>query len=132
MASRLTDKQKKRIIADYVELGSYRAVGRLHGVSENTVKALVQKDAQAAQRCAEKKEQNTLDMLAYMDSRKAKAQDFLDKCMEMMTTPEKLEAATLNQIATAFGIVVDKFARVSEGPKDEGQGVIVLPEVRHE
>ena len=38
MAARLTDKQKKKIIADYVELGSYNAVAKIHGVSRQTVK----------------------------------------------------------------------------------------------
>ena len=32
MAARLTDKQKKKIVADYLELGSYRAAGRKNGV----------------------------------------------------------------------------------------------------
>lgn len=31
MAARLTDKQKKKIVADYLELGSYRAAGRKKG-----------------------------------------------------------------------------------------------------
>ena len=37
MASRLTDKQKKKIIADYVESGSYRATAKKFGVSKSTV-----------------------------------------------------------------------------------------------
>lgn len=38
MAARLTDKQKKKIIADYVQLGSYNATAKVNGVSLNTVK----------------------------------------------------------------------------------------------
>lgn len=30
MAARLTDKQKKKIIADYVQLGSYNAVSKIN------------------------------------------------------------------------------------------------------
>ena len=36
MAARLTDKQKKEIIADYVECGSYNATAKKNGVSVNT------------------------------------------------------------------------------------------------
>ena len=49
MAARLTDKQKKRIIADYVELGSYNATAKAHGVSLNTVKKIVQNNAEIAE-----------------------------------------------------------------------------------
>ena len=45
MAARLTDKQKKKIIADYVQLGSYNAVSKINGVSATTVKNIVLKSA---------------------------------------------------------------------------------------
>ena len=41
MAARLTDKQKKKIVADYLESGSYRATALHNGVSDNTVKRIV-------------------------------------------------------------------------------------------
>ena len=41
MAARLTDRQKKKIIADYIQLESYNAVGRMNDVSPNTVKNIV-------------------------------------------------------------------------------------------
>ena len=42
MAARLTDKQKKKIVADYLELGSYLAVAKKNGVSDSSVKRVVQ------------------------------------------------------------------------------------------
>ena len=45
MAARLTDKQKKKIIADYVQIGSYNAVSKINGVSATTVKNIVLKSA---------------------------------------------------------------------------------------
>lgn len=48
-------------------------------------------------------------MLAYMDSRKEQAQGIIDKYLEKLADPHKLENATISQIATAMGIVVDKF-----------------------
>ena len=44
MAPRLTDKQKKRIISDYVNIGSYNTVGKMHGISATTVKNVVLKN----------------------------------------------------------------------------------------
>ena len=111
MAARLTDEQKKRIIADYVESGSYRATARKNGVVADTVKRIVQSDGGIVQKATQKKAENTLDMLEYMDKRKERAQDIIDKYLEALADPEKLENATLQQIATALGIVVDKFTR---------------------
>lgn len=38
MAKHLTDRQKKKMIADYAELGSYRAVARKHMFNYNSEK----------------------------------------------------------------------------------------------
>lgn len=109
MAARLTDKQKKEIIADYVECSSYNATAKKNGVSVNTVKKIVNENANIAQKCKQKREQNTAEILDYMESRKEKAKDVLDACMEALKKPEKIEAAKLSEIATAMGIVIDKF-----------------------
>lgn len=111
MAARLTDRQKKKIIADYTENGSYRATAKLNKVSATTVKNVVMEDTESVQKCAQKKEQNTLDMLAYMDSRKEQAQGVIDDYLKALANPGKIEAAKLSEIATALGIVVDKFTK---------------------
>lgn len=111
MAKHLTDKQKKRIIADYVELGSYNAVAKKYGVSRQTIKNVVDADKETGQKLQDKKAQNTLDMLAYMDSKKTEAQGIIDLYLKALVDPKKLEKAPLNQIATSLGIVVDKFTR---------------------
>ena len=63
-------------------------------------------------------------MLAYMDSRKGQAQGIIDKYLEKLADPEKLESATISQIATAMGIVVDKF--MDNTTKEEDTGGIVI------
>lgn len=118
MAARLTDEQKKKIIADYVESGSYRATAKKFGISDNTVKKICSENAQIAQKCAQKKEQNTADMLAYMESRKEKAQKAVDAYLDALTDPAKIKAAKLSEIATAMGIVVDKFTKTTAVGED--------------
>ena len=51
----LTDRQKKKIIADYLQTESYRATARLNKVSDRTVKRIVQQDVDFAQKAAQKK-----------------------------------------------------------------------------
>lgn len=124
MAARLTDKQKKKIIADYVELRSYNATGKINGVAPNTVKKLVQGNAEIAEMCDQKREENTIEMLEYMDSRKGEAQGIIDLYLKALADPDKLNGATLAQIATALGIIVDKFTKTSEAYSSDKPGIM--------
>lgn len=118
MAARLTDKQKKKIIADYVELGSYNAVSKIHGVSATTVKNIVLKSADCVEKCEQKKEQNTADILAYMESKRNIVCEILGKGLEALNDPDKLKEATPAQITTAMGTLIDKWTAISGGPAD--------------
>lgn len=126
MAPRLTDRQKKRIIADYVNLGSYNAVAKKYGIADTTVKRVVCADGETQKKAERKKEQNTLDMLAFMESRKKKAQDVIDQLLDAM--PQKIDRASLVQLGTVYGILVDKTTGLDTGKKEE-EGVKVIVDV---
>nr|DAK96280.1 MAG TPA: helix-turn-helix domain protein [Caudoviricetes sp.] len=114
MAARLTDKQKKKIIADYVELGSYNAVARKHGVSNHTVKRIALGEAETSKKVQHKKEQNTADILSYMESQKGEVIKMLDSYLAALNDPKKIERAGVVQLATALGIVIDKYTATSK------------------
>lgn len=118
MAARLTDKQKKKIIADYVQLGSYNATAKVNGVSLNTVKKIVQGNADIAEMCNEKKKQNAVDILAYMESQKGIVCEILQKGLAELNSPDKLAEASPSQITTALGTLIDKWTSISGGPAD--------------
>lgn len=109
MAPRLTDIQKKKILADYAERQNYSEVARINGVSDKTVKRIVCECPEISRKVEQKKEENTLAMLEYMDKRKTQAQAILDIYLEAMSDPDRISQAPLSQLATSFGIVVDKF-----------------------
>lgn len=124
MAPRLTDKQKKRIISDYVNIGSYNTVGKMHGISATTVKNVVLKNSETVELCEQKKKQNTMDMLEFLETRKQKTQDIIDQLLDCM--PDKIPRASLVQIVTAYGVLVDKSTLLSgNDKKDEGVKVII-------
>lgn len=52
---KLSEKRKKKIIADYAVEGSYRAAARKNGVSPNTVRRLVLADPESARAAQDKK-----------------------------------------------------------------------------
>ncbi|MGN0617437.1 MAG: helix-turn-helix domain-containing protein [Ruminiclostridium sp.] len=110
MASRLTDIQKKKIIADYLETQSYRATARLNNVCANTVKNVVDNCDDFAQKLSQKKEENTSDILAYMDSKRQTVCEIIDKGLSALNDTEKLKAASPAQITTALGTLIDKWS----------------------
>lgn len=110
MAARLTDKQKKKIVADYLELGSYRAAGRQNGVADGTVKRVVEECGDIEQKVAQKKDENTADILAYMESKRGVVCEIIKKGLAALNDPEKLAEASPAQITTALGTLIDKWA----------------------
>lgn len=130
MAARLTDRQKKKILADYVQLGSYNATAKVNGCSLNTVKKFVQENADIAELCNQKKEENTADILAYMEGQKDVVCEIIGKGLAVLNDPEKLAEATPNQITTALGTLIDKWTQVQGMGADEaGTGVVQMPSV---
>lgn len=118
MAARLTDRQKKKILADYVQTNNYCATARMNNVSATSVKNLVRGNADIVKMCEQKKEENTVEMLAFMESRKVEMQKAIDLHLKALTDPEKIKAAALSQIATSFGIIVDKATKNTAGSND--------------
>lgn len=119
MAAHLTDKQKKRIIADYVESGSYNAVAKKHKVSHNTVRKVVLEDSETARKCEEKKIQNSADILSHMETKKDKVNEIIDAYLEKLLDPAMISRATPSQLTTALGTLIDKFTMVKGMGKDQ-------------
>lgn len=118
MAARVSDRQKKKIIADYVDIRSYNAVGRLNNVSANTVKNIVRDNPQITALCEQKRQANTADVLEYMDSRKDVVCEIIGIGLEALKEPKKFDKATPVQITTALGILIDKWTGSGKAPTD--------------
>lgn len=126
MAARLTDRQKKKILADYLESGSYRATARKNNVNASTVKRIVEASGDFEQKAAQKKEEVAADVLAYMDAHKDLVCSFIGKGLEMLNDPDKLAAANLSQITTAMGTVIDKWAMLQEKTVNDGSEKVLV------
>lgn len=118
MAARLTDKQKKGIIASYVELGSYNAVSKLFGISATTVKKVVLRDAECVKKCEDKKAQNTKDILAHMEEKRDKVCDIIDLYLDELLKIENFRNLSPSQLTTALGTLIDKFTMFTSAAPD--------------
>lgn len=125
LAARITDRKKKKIVADYLELGSYNAVAKLNGVCGQTVRRIVEESPNFTENLKQKKAENTADVLAYMESKRGIVCEIIDKGLAALNDPEKLAAATPAQITTALGTLIDKWNAVEKDkPGDEVKVII--------
>ena len=124
VAARITDKKRKKIVADYLELGSYRAVARKNGVSAATVSRIMQDCCDIEQKVAHKKEENTADILAYMEAQKNRVCEIIDISLEVL--PDKIRnAKTAADVTTAMGTVISKWAEVKDSVDSDGVQVVI-------
>lgn len=130
MAARVTDRQKKKILADYVQTNNYCATAKLNGVSANTVKKIVQTNADIAEKLIRKKEENTADVLTYMESQRDMVCQIIGKGLAVLNDPAKLAEATPSQITTAIGTLIDKWTLLQEKTaNDDSERVRVIIDV---
>lgn len=113
---KLTDKQKKKIIADYVDNGNYSETARLNGVNKSTVQRLISKNQEVQQKAQEKKEENTQDMLQYLESKKEDKKRVIELCFkaleDKLASPDMF--TSIRDIAMVYGILVDKDLKYKE------------------
>lgn len=121
MGQKITDKQKKKIIADYIQCQNYRETGRINNVSYATVKRLVKEsDFDLSQEITQKAEINTQDTLSYMQEQHEIKKRIVNKILQAMEQKaENIDMFTnIKDLATAYGIIVDKelkFYEIKQG-----------------
>lgn len=116
MAKRLNDKEKQKIKADYIETGNLRETARMNNVSVDTVKRTVEADDEITQKLTQKKEENTKDILKYMDSIYDKQKKIIDLSLEALekklSNPDMF--TNVKDIATVYGVIFDKALKYKE------------------
>jgi transposase len=116
--TKLTDKEEKKIIADYVETNNYSEVARLNGVSVNTVRRVIERqdNDELEKKVKQKKEENTKSTLEYMEEQHEVKKRLLDKLLKgMEVKAEEIDMFTnIKDLATAYGIILDKELKLKE------------------
>ena len=113
---KLTDKQKKKIVADYVNNGNYSETARMNNVKVETVRRIVKAAKDFVKKSEAKKEENTKDILEYMDEITEKQKKIIDLSMDALI--EKLKKpdmfTNVKDIATVYGVIFDKAIKSKE------------------
>lgn len=120
--AKLTDKEKKMIIADYINNQSFSETARLHNVNASTVKRLIDSGYGDVQRLAkEKRDENTQDMLQFLVSQYGEKQKLIKKLLKAMDEKsDNADLCTLKELSTAYGIIMDKEIKLIEMQRGNG------------
>lgn len=114
---KLTDKQKKKIIADYVDNGNYSETARLNNTTDTTVRTIIKENKNIAlKKMEQKKEENTQDVLQYLESKKEDKKRVIELCFkaleDKLASPDMF--TSIRDIAMVYGILVDKDLKYKE------------------
>jgi len=116
MASKLSNKTKKQIIAYYAECNNYSETARRFNISVNGVKKIVLKDEESAKLFKQKSKENTEEVIEAMKKRTQKKIALIDKIFDAMD--DKLDNVdmftNIKDLATAYGIIMDKELKIKE------------------
>lgn len=126
--AKLTDHQRKRIIAEYVEGGiSQRKLAEKYHVTQTAISKIL-KDEESVQKLSHKKEENTKDMLSFLEDRAQSAQDLIDKLLK--AAGQQIEKAPLRDQMGALKILSEVFGKLSGGKGDNETAaeIIIQPE----
>ena len=113
---KLTDKQKKKIIADYIDNNNYSETARMNNISETSVRRIVKGNEGITEKVEQKKEENTQDMFEYMKNKDNDKKRIVDLCFEALDKKlSNLDMFTnVKDIATVYGIIMDKELKFRE------------------
>ena len=113
---KLTDKQKKKIIADYVDNTNYSETARINNISETSVRRIVKGNEGITEKVEQKKEENTQDMFKYIETKNKEKKKIIDLCFKALN--DKLEKTDIftnvKDIITVYGILIDKELKFKE------------------
>lgn len=114
--NKLTDKQKKKIIADYIDNNNYSETARMNNISETSVRRIVKGNESITEKVEQKKEENSQDMFEYMKNKDNDKKRIVDLCFEALDKKlSNLDMFTnVKDIATVYGIIMDKELKFRE------------------
>lgn len=120
MGVKLTDCEKQKIVAAYIQTGSVNKAAQLNGVSWPAAKrAIDERGEELFVLLEQKKQENTASILAQMERKRPVVNEIIAKGLDVLNDSEKLANATPAQITTALGTLIDKFVPVDQKATEE-------------
>lgn len=120
--TKLTDKEKKKIIADYTNNGNKSETARMNGVTDTTVKRVLEScEPEVLKLVEQKKEESTQDVLAYVDSVKEDVKEILKLSLDRLKDKLKQNDKFVSpkDIVIVYGTLLDKEIKILEASNNK-------------
>lgn len=106
MARHLTDLERQKIVADYIQCENFSETARRNGVCDNTVRKIVAETSGIEEKLEQKRAENTKTVEKYMADNAERVCSIIDSGLALIQ--ERLAECTPVQAATIMGILIDK------------------------
>ena len=118
--SKLTDQQKQKIIADYIETQNYSKVARMNNISDTSVANIVKDNKEISEKLELKKQQTTQTMLEMIDNTSNERLEAISELVKAINSKAKSTDMFTNvrDLAMAYGTLVDKEFKFKEMQKE--------------
>ena len=111
---KLTETIKNKIILEISEGVPKTEVAKKYDISRPTLDKILKDNPETLQKFTVKKEEIEQDIIEYMNQRRGKIVTIMDKYLDALANDEKIDSATLSQLTTALGTLIDKWTMVKE------------------
>lgn len=79
-----------------------------------------------AQKAQQKKEENTADILAFMEKNKDKVCSIIELYLDELLNVQQFEKVTPNQLTTAIGTLIDKWVATKDTSNDKDKVMVII------
>lgn len=107
--AKLTDKQRKKIIAERAEGATLPQLAKKYRVSTTTIARTLKSDPETEKMVNEKKTENQRDILECMDKNKDKVCGVIDTYLNYLLDLSNFEKLNPAQLTTVIGTLIDKW-----------------------
>lgn len=137
---RLTEKERMKVVAAYINCMSYKAVAERFGLTASGVKHIVQSDPNFAEKYQKQREKEAKELFGVLSVKSKKFVKFCDVYFDLLADEEtirQLWAKDPEKVTRMFAINLDKFllldkVRMQFGEDENGDQSITINVVRKE
>ncbi len=114
MGKKLNEQERLQAVVDYAHCHNYSEVARKYGVSDNTIRRLVEDRSEFFENVEEEKEAAAEDVLTHMQKQLGKVNLIIDKYLDRLLEDDLLKKASTAQLTTSLGTLIDKYAMIAQ------------------
>lgn len=126
---KLTDAVKRDIMIEFAEGATKSALSKKYKVSYKTIDRLIKSDkmSEMSKNVQLKKEEIAVDIETYMNQCRDKVTTIIGQYLDALSDPKKIEGASVNQLTTALGTLIDKWTMSGASDSTAALNIHIAP-----